>query len=213
VCRGGALRADFVAGSWEKPQVLELADNLTMTVDGRWVVWAFKLARVEGDQFVPLTGRGSYLADATAACMAGSRHPHKAPDRRCSCGFHALSDAELPGFAMADCAALTVALSGRVLAFEWPAGGFLFRAERQTVVRVDPRPLSLEPLTREWEAARPRPDDPEGRLARVEASPPSGTGPARLQLPADWVQVAVADDAGWCQADDGELLQCQLVHV
>lgn len=206
MCSGGALLADLVAGSSEKPQVLELADNLTMTADGKWVVWAFKLARVEGDQYVPLTGRGSYPAEATAACMAGSRHPHRAPDRRCTCGFRALSEPGLPGFAMTDCAVLTVVLSGRVLAFEWPSGGFLFRAERQTVVRVDPHPLSVEQLVREWEAVRPRPDDPEGRWARIEAGPPSGSGSMSVQLPADWVQVAVADDAGWCKADDGELL-------
>ena len=33
--------------------------------------------------------------------------------------------------------ALTVALSGRVLAFEWPGEGVLWRAERQTVVRIE----------------------------------------------------------------------------
>ncbi len=99
---------------------------------------------------------------------------------------------------MHDCAQLTVALSGRVLAFEWHAGGFLLRAARQTVVRVDVHPTSLDEILSAWESARHRPDDPEGRLARIRAGNPSGAGPARLQLPADCAQVAIADDPGGC---------------
>ena len=87
MCTGGLLLADFVAGTTERPQVLQLADNLTTTVDGNWVVWAFKVAHIVGDRFVPLTGRGSYPADATATCMAGSWRRHAAPEPLCTCGF------------------------------------------------------------------------------------------------------------------------------
>ena len=198
MCSGGRLLADFVAGTKEKPRVLELADSLTTTVDGRWVVWAFKLARIRGEQFIPLTGRGCYPVDATATCLAGSWRRHTAPDPLCSCGFHALSEPHLPGFSVRDYAYLTVALSGRVLAFEWHPGGVLLRAARQTVVRVDPRPMSLDEILSAWEAARRLPDDPEGRLARIRAGNPSGAGPASLQLPADCAEVAIADDPGGC---------------
>ena len=162
MCSGGRLVADFVAGDCQQPSVPELADNLTMTANGAWVVWAYKLARESGDQFIPMTGRGSYPADAQAECLAAvrgpwPRHPlerqagrHTAPEPCCTCGFHALSApqsgpqpgprpygltplAPQPGFLPSGVVCLTVALSGRVLVFEWPGGGFLFRAARQTV--------------------------------------------------------------------------------
>ena len=57
MCRGGRLIADFVAGTGARPDLPEDFDeHLTTTVDGRWVVWAHKLARPVGDLFVPLTG-------------------------------------------------------------------------------------------------------------------------------------------------------------
>jgi hypothetical protein len=203
MCRGGRLLADFIAGTREKPRALQLADSLTTTVDGEWVVWAFKLARVVGDQFVPLTGRGSYPANATATCLAGSRRRHAAPEPFCTCGFHALSEPQLPGLPTWDGAVpLTVVLSGRVLAFEWHAGAVLLRAARQTVVRVG-SPLmpgnDVAQLLAEIEVARQRPDDPEGRLVPTRSGDPSGAGPVRLQLPSDYPQVAISDDAGWCQ--------------
>jgi hypothetical protein len=217
MCSGGLLLADFVAGPREKPRVLQLADSLTTTLDGNWVVWAFKLARVAGDQFVPLTGRGSYPADATATCMAGTRRPHAAPEPLCTCGFHALSEPDLPGLPnRSEAALLTVALSGRILAFEWQAGGVLLRAERQTVVRVDAQvvtPDDVAQLIAEIDTARRRPDDPEGRLARIHSANPSGAGPVRLQLPSDCPQIAISDDAGWCQvlARPGEPLPSRLL--
>jgi hypothetical protein len=92
---------------------------------------------------------------------------------------------------------LTVALSGRVLAFEWAGDGVLWRAERQTVVRVglpavpgrlDEVPASLRP-----------PDDPDGRPALRLASTPRDSGPVRLDLPASCpVTLMRHDDAGWC---------------
>jgi hypothetical protein len=91
-------------------------------------------------------------------------------------------------------------LSGRVLAFEWDGDGVLWRAERQTVVRVDraARPDPVEELRR----VRRRPDDPDGRLASRPAATPRDSGPVRLSLPAS-SPVLVAchdDDAGWCAA-------------
>jgi hypothetical protein len=266
MCSGGWLVADFVAGRCEQPCVPELADNLTMTADGAWVVWAYKLAREVGDRFVPLSGRGSYPADAEAQCLASMRGTwarrslerqaasHKAPEPSCTCGFHALSapiaeslagsglarsgvarsgvarsglaGALLPGsrlagprlagprlaglpfaapqagFGGSGMVCLTVALSGRVLAFEWASGGLLLRAARQTVVHVYREPgAAVEPGTAglAWSGAKRPPDDPEGRLARAPVGPPAGTGPVHLALPQACPQVAVGDDAGWCQ--------------
>jgi hypothetical protein len=100
-----------------------------------------------------------------------------------------------------------------VLAFEWHAGGVLLRAARQTVVRVGPQPMSVEQILAEWGARRPRPDDPEGRLARLRSGFPSGAGPAHLQLPRECADVAISDDAGWCQVKSRELLARELVYV
>jgi hypothetical protein len=202
MCSGGRLVADIVAGTYEQPLVPELAESLTMTAEGAWVVWAYKLAREGGDRFLPLTGRGSYPADAVAECLTvrGPRRwwqdnaqpgGHTAPQPSCTCGFHALS-APLGGAPAMGLVRLTVALSGRVLVFETGGAELLFRAERQTVVRVE-RPEAL------WDRRRRRPDDPEGRLARQPAGLPSGAGPARLALPSQAVRVAVRDDAGWCR--------------
>jgi hypothetical protein len=199
MCTGGSLLADFVCGTKEKPPVLQLEDNLTTTADGCWVVWAFKLAHEVGDLFLPLSRRAPYPADATAMCEAGSWRRHSAPDPLCTCGFHALSEPDMPGFSTIDCVALTVVLSGRVLAFEWQAGGVLLRAQRQTVVKINAHPMGLKEVMAEMEATRYRPDDPDGRLARLQVGTPSGAGPLRLQLPSDPIQVAITDDAGWCQ--------------
>ena len=197
MCHGGRLVADFVAGTDTPPDLPgELSKHLTATVDGRWVVWAYKLARPVGDQFIPLTQGAAYPADARAECLA--RGTHRAPDPQCACGFHALSSQRLPGLpARGDFAALSVALSGRVLAFEWEAEGVLWRAERQTVVRVD-RPARLDPVEEIRRVPR-RPDDPDGRLAFRPAVTPRDSGPVRLSLPASSpVLVACHDDAGWC---------------
>jgi hypothetical protein len=231
MCSGGRLVADFVAGTKDRPDVPELVDSLTMTADGAWVVRAYKVAREDGDRFVPLTGRGSYPADARAECLAPPRpsrrwlperpgNGHSAPDPACTCGFHALSGQSwrLPVPALVR---LTVVLSGRVLAFETVGGPFafetaagdlLFRAARQTVVRVDrepddfgaqsrwpgfaspPRPFASPPRPFRW------PEDPAGRLVRLPTDLPSGAGPERLVLPSECVLVAVRDDAGWCKA-------------
>jgi hypothetical protein len=71
---------------------------------------------------------------------------------------------------------LDVALSGRILAYEWDEGGVLFRAARQTVVRVHE-------------------EDPIGPRVRQ----PRGAGPVQLRLPqASPAEVALVDDAGYC---------------
>src|SRR5690242_17303036 len=140
MCRGDRLVADFVAGTETPPDLpAELREHLIATVDGLWVVRAYKLARPVGDLFIPLTRGSGYPADARAECRArGPRGAHRAPDPGCTCGFHALSCQELPGLPVdPGLAVLTVALSGRVLAFEWAGEGMLWRAERQTVVHVD----------------------------------------------------------------------------
>ena len=197
MCSGDRLVADFVAGTSTRPDIPgELDEHLTTTVDGLWVVWAHKLAWQVGNRFLPLTGGSGYPADARATCRR--RGAHDAPDPACTCGFHALSSRRLPGLpAGRDCTALTVALSGRVLAFKWRGGGVLWRAERQTVVRVDrPAPSAW---TDAVPARRRHPDDPDGRLAAVPAATPGGSGPVRLNLPVPCPVLPVCDDdAGWC---------------
>jgi len=138
MCRGDRLIADFVAGTDARPALPEgLEEHLTTTVNGLWVVWAHKLAQPAGDLFLPLTGGPGYPADARAECRARRGRPaHDAPDPGCTCGFHALSSRRLPGLPPGF-TALTVALSGRVLALEWAGEGVLWRAERQTVVRME----------------------------------------------------------------------------
>jgi len=200
MCRGDRLVADFVAGTSARPGLPgELEDHLTTTVDGLWVVWAHKLARQEGDLFVPLTGGPGYPADARAECRRrGARGGHDAPDPRCTCGFHALSSPRLPGLpAGHGCTPLSVALSGRVLAFDWAGEGVLWRAERQTVVRVE-RPARFD-RTAAVPGRRRHPDDPDGRLAVVPAVAPRDSGPIRLNLPVSAPVLPVChDDAGWC---------------
>jgi hypothetical protein len=205
MCSGGRLVADFVAGTDARPDVPEVLEgHLTTTVDDLWVVWAYKLARQVGDLFMPLTGRSGYPADAKATCIRGRRGDHDAPDPRCTCGFHAVSSRRLPrlpvghGFSV-----LTVALSGRVLAFDWMGGGVLWRAERQTVVRIE------QPTRSVWtefdrtaavvRGNRGLPDDPDGRTAVVRPATPRDSGPIRLNLPVSAPVVPVChDDVGWC---------------
>ena len=199
MCRGDRLVADFVAGTEARPDLPgELDEQLTTTVDGLWVVWAYKLARQHGDRFVPLRGGPGYPADARAECRARVRGAHDAPDPGCTCGFHALSSRRLPGLPIdSTFTALTVALSGRVLAFEWAREGVLWRAERQTVVRIDRSSL----LDRREAVLNKRrdPDDPDGRLAVVPADTPHGSGPIRLNLPVSCPVLPMChDDAGWC---------------
>src|SRR5262249_26064565 len=112
MCRGGRLVADFVAGTDIRPGLSkELEEHVTLTADDLWVVWAYKLAWQFGDLFVPLSGGSSYPADARATCRLG--RAHDAPNPRCTCGFHALSNRGLPGLpAGLDSNVLTVALSG-----------------------------------------------------------------------------------------------------
>jgi hypothetical protein len=200
MCSGDRLVADFVAGTHVRPGLPgQLEEHLTTTVDGLWVVWAHKLAQQEGDLFVPLTGGPGYPADARATCRRrGARGAHDAPDPGCTCGFHALSSRRLPGLPTArGLTALTVALSGRVLAFEWAGGGVLWRAERQTVVRIE-RPVPFDRAER-VPGKRRHPDDPDGRPAVVPAATPRDSGPVRLNLPVSSPVLPVChDDAGWC---------------
>jgi hypothetical protein len=202
MCRGDRLIADFVAGTDARPDLPgELEEHLTTTVNGRWVVWAHKLARPMGDLFVPLTGGSGYPADATATCrFRGIRGAHDAPDPGCTCGFHALSSRRLPGLpAGRRFTALTVALSGRVLALEWAGEGVLWRAERQTVVRVE-RPAPSDRAEAVL-GQRRHPGDPDGRPVAVPAATPRDSGPIRLNLPVSSPVLPVCrDDAGWCVA-------------
>ena len=200
MCRGDRLVADFVAGTEARPGLPEeLGEHLTTTVDGLWVVWAHKLAWLQGDLFVPLTGGPPYPADARATCRRrGARGAHDAPDPGCTCGFHALSSRnQLTMFGAGDWMVLTVALSGRVLAFDWAGGGVLWRAERQTVVRTELSALFVR--TGIVQAKRRDPDDPDGRLAVVPAATPRDSGPVRLNLPVSSPVLPVChDDTGWC---------------
>jgi hypothetical protein len=189
MCCGGRLLADFVAGTTELPQGLPetVAECLTVTADGAWVVWAHKVAWAEREGFRALTG-GTYPADARARCLQGARH--EAPQPHCTCGFHAVSTSgSVPFRGRQGMAALDVVLSGRVLAFEWIPRGMLFRAQRQTVVKVD---VPQGP-------PQPRPRDPGGRTALVRPGTPEDIGPVRLALPvATPPCIAISDDAGFC---------------
>ena len=200
MCSGDRLLADFVAGTSARPGLPdELAEHLTTTADGLWVVWAYKLARSAGNRFIPLTGGPGYPADARATCrFRGVRGTHDAPDPGCTCGFHALSSRRLPGLpAGRGFTALTVALSGRVLAFQWAGQGVLWRAERQTVVRVGRSAPSDR--TEGILGQRRHPGDPDGRPAVVRAAPPRDSGPIRLNLPVSSPVLPMChDDAGWC---------------
>ena len=212
MCEGDRLIADFVAGTDARPNLPGvLEEHLMPTTDGLWVVWAYKLARQEGHLFIPLTGGVGYPANARAFCRGAVRSAHDAPDPECTCGFHAVSSRDLPllrhGRAFE---VLTVALYGRVLAFEWAGGGVLWRAERQTVVRVEQsdRLDGMEDMfpavgvqTRGVAALSKlrRPDDPEGRLSAVRPVAPRDSGPIRLNLPFSAPLLPVSqDDAGWC---------------
>jgi hypothetical protein len=201
MCSGDRLVADFVAGTATRPGLPEeLDEHLTTTVDGLWVVWAHKLARqLRGDLFVPLTGGPGYPADARAECrFRGVRGAHVAPDPGCTCGFHALSSRRLPGLPAGwGFTALTVALSGRVLAFEWAGEGVLWRAERQTVVRIG-RP-AWSGRAAGVQGKRRHRGDPGGRPAAVVPATPRDSGPVRLKLPVSCPVLPVChDDAGWC---------------
>ena len=112
MCRGDRLVADFVAGTDAQPDLPgELAEHLTTTVDGLWVVWAHKVARPSGDLFIPLRGGPGYPADARAECRLW--RDHDAPDPGCACGFHAVSSRRLPGLRVrSGFTPLAVALSG-----------------------------------------------------------------------------------------------------
>ena len=202
MCSGDRLIADFVAGTGARPGLPgELQEHLTTTVTGLWVVWAHKLARQEGDLFVPLTGGPGYPADARAECRRrGARSAHDVPDPACTCGFHALSSRRMLGLpARHGFTTLAVALSGRVLAFDWAGEGVLWRAERQTVVRIGREALPYR--TRGVPGKRRYPGDPDGRPAVVPAAAPRDSGPVRLKLPVVSPVVRVChDDAGWCVA-------------
>lgn len=197
MCSGGRLVANFMAGTGVRPGLPEALDeHLTTTVTGMWVVWAHKLARQAGDLFVPLTGGSGYPADAWAECRY--RGAHDAPDPGCTCGFHALSSRRLPGLPVGrGVTALTVALSGRVLAFEWAGGGVLWRSKRQTVVRIG-QPTPSDRIEAGPHQRR-HPGDPDGRPTVVPAVPPRDSGPIRLNLPVSPPVLPVChDDAGWC---------------
>jgi hypothetical protein len=200
MCNGDRLVADFVAGTGARPGLPEeLDEHLTTTVNGLWVVWAHKLARQVGDLFVPLTGGSGYPADARATCRRrGARRAHDAPDPGCTCGFHALSSRRLPGLPVGrGFTALTVALSGRVLALDWSGEGVLWRAERQTVVRIERPALSVRAAA--VRGRRRHPGDPDGRPAVVAGATPRDSGPVRLNLPVSCPVLPVChDDAGWC---------------
>jgi hypothetical protein len=154
---------------------------------------------------MPLTGGQPYPADAVAECRARlyrSKPPHPAPQPDCTCGFHALSVLPDEFLFSREVVRLAVALSGRVLAFEWPGKGVLWRAARQTVVQVnvvDPGAYALP-----WSGSRRRrPEDPEGRLAARLRQNPQGTGPIRIQLPQSRPPVVrLRDDAGLCVLED-----------
>jgi hypothetical protein len=192
MCHGGRLIADFSVGTSERPDVPAVVQGcLTLTTDETWVVWAHKVAIPAGDKFLPLTGGDPYPHDAVAKCRRGARH--SAPHPACTCGFHAVS-VPVPFFRSGRSGQLEVALSGRILSFDWPYDGVLFRAERQTVIRFSdaPPPPPLPPA------------DPAGRLAALRRRDPRDAGPIRLRLPHTAPpMVELEDDAGYCALGRG----------
>jgi hypothetical protein len=87
--------------------------------------------------------------------------------------------------------ALEVALSGRTLAFAWFNDQVLFRAARQTVVRVHKVAFTDLPSD--------PPADPSGHLSLRAPVRPVGNGPVRLRIPrAAPPRISVRDDAGFC---------------
>jgi len=198
MCISGRLLCDFTAGTTERPRDLpvQVERCLTTTTHGRWVIWAYKVAFREGEGFRALTG-DTYPPDACAHCRRDPRHV--APLPTCTCGFHALS---MPKAGVVGAVALaprgritaskaplpsllSVVLSGRILAFEYDPGIALFRAERQTVVRVHDD--------------EKQPGDPSGSREQSRPRQPVDVGPVRLDVPHDPPEgVTLADDAGFC---------------
>ena len=199
MCTGGRLLCDFTAGTTQLPRGLtsEIERCLAPTIDGRWVIWAYKVAFREGEDFRALTG-DAYPSDAQARCRLDPLHV--APVAACTCGFHAVSapNAGVVGLLNRlerwrfktikigpSVSLLSVVLSGRILAFEYGRHATLFRAERQTVVRVD-------------DDQKQR-DDPSGSREQSRPRRPVDVGPVRLDLPHDMPEtVGIADDAGFC---------------
>ena len=92
---------------------------------------------------------------------------------------------------------LDVALTGRVLAFEWMGGGVLFRAARQTVARIN-----TSTLVAPNDGGLPPPQDPSGWLTRRVEGDSRGEGPFRLEIPKSAPpMVEVTDDPGYCLRD------------
>ncbi|QLY33836.1 hypothetical protein [Nocardia huaxiensis] len=199
MCEGGRHIAAFEAGTSEYPAVPDVVSrSLRRTDDGMWVVWAFKVARLaEGNLFVPLRGYPIYPADAVAECGRGRSHP--APDLDCTCGFHAASEPleHMFGGALRH---LEVALTGRVLVFDWYGNGMLFRAERQTVMVVGETPVPVPYLPPE--PPPPPPSEPSGRTARLRPPDPVDRDRVRLRLPVEPPpRIRLRDDAGYCLVD------------
>src|SRR5919108_568923 len=97
MCRGGRFLAEFMAGTERRPEVPEAVEScLTLTNDDVWLVGAQKLAPPYENKFLPLPGGAPYPADAIAQCRRGRRHA--APQRDCTCGFHAVSSSLLLPF-------------------------------------------------------------------------------------------------------------------
>jgi hypothetical protein len=214
MCSGGRLIADFRAGTVDHPNVADVVEaQLTLTQDDKWVVWAHKVAAFSTNDgtFIAITG-DRYPVDAEARCL---RRRHKAPQPDCTCGFHALSVECWRGNlnavmsrrrSNAGPVRLDVALTGRVLAFQWIGGAVLFRAERQTVMRVN-APSSTSQITSSNPWQMP-PDDPAGWLAAHHDGAPRGAGPFQLRLPESApAQVALADDAGYCLLQTDAVLE------
>lgn len=199
MCEGFGLIASFEAGTRERPEVPDIVGpSLSRTDDGVWVVLAHKVAhRTEGEKFIPATGGTPYPLDAVAECRRGGSHP--VPDPHCSCGFHAVSESAPEPYG-GRFTQLTVALSGRILAAHWSAGGVLFRAERQTVLSwfdaTVPHPIRVP----DYPPQPPTPPtEPGGRTARLRPRYPRDLDSAGLQLPVSPPPfVRLVDDAGYC---------------
>lgn len=214
MCAFGELKHDLVVGDAAEGVPAPL-DHLVVGDGERIGLRAYKYALREGDRFVALTG-ARYPAVARAGCRIDPGHV--APERGCTCGFHAVADDPSSvtfGYARWADVRLHVVLSGRVLVFA--ADDTLgFRAEQQTVLAADDLPEPTDPRLRAIRARRlgQRPDDAGHAGARLRRRPPTRPdGSIRLPRRGDDLPVVPTPDDDVLVARRLQVLDPGLDHL